>query len=272
MKMLIRDKLRLKGKVDNATLLELQNTVNGFRAHNAADRKAHFEFFLALEDPNDMDPSCWIVDHGLKEWWADYIALQVYGFGGHIASMFTDDGHIAVNNLIEGSIPKTGPPFKGNAGLMELAQEVHRKNRWKIRPDKTDPSEVYLQVQSAAEIREAIGAFMHTTVGQTNLFEATLWAGKLNWVASIPCIGDMGDFVINDPETGQRRYVTIDIPAQNRQEYQWLLDYAVYSKDHFGETDPKRVWDNEDEDVRFQESISKAQEWMFTTEELTPLR
>ncbi|MBD3183491.1 hypothetical protein GF312_14445 [Candidatus Poribacteria bacterium] len=85
MKSLITEKLDLRGiafKGDRHW--DLMNTVNGFRVHNAADRVVHFEFFKGAEEDYLMDDylkkEAWIIHHGLKEVYADYLLLRDYGY------------------------------------------------------------------------------------------------------------------------------------------------------------------------------------------------
>ena len=85
MKSLITEKLDLRGiafKGDRHW--DLMNTVNGFRVHNAADRVVHFEFFKGAEEDylmdDDLKKEAWIIHHGLKEVYADYLLLEEYGY------------------------------------------------------------------------------------------------------------------------------------------------------------------------------------------------
>jgi hypothetical protein len=83
MKDLITTKLLLPKVAQNSDEhWDLMNTVNGFRAHNAADRIVHFSFFRsALEDmTSKMRAEAWVIHHNFKEPWADYILLEQYGY------------------------------------------------------------------------------------------------------------------------------------------------------------------------------------------------
>ncbi len=85
MKSLLTEKLDLRGiSFKGDRHWDLMNTVNGFRVHNAADRVVHFDFFRGAEEDYLMDDNlkkeAWIIHHGLKEVYADYLLLREYGY------------------------------------------------------------------------------------------------------------------------------------------------------------------------------------------------
>jgi len=123
---------------NSSLMLAAKNTINGFIAHNEADRIVHFDYFLVGSKPN------WIERHGFKEAYAEYLFVKNFGFDNNDLIMFNELGEIAFSDIPSSSkfkihMPDTnlGIPFltgvtadtKMSAQLMCLAQQSFAKNR-----------------------------------------------------------------------------------------------------------------------------------------------
>lgn len=107
----------------------MKKTAQGFIGHNTADSYVHFDYYLG------GTPSNWMVDHGMKEYWAEFeIFLQ---YGGYW------DGQ--GNPVLSFSMDATG-----DAGIINLAQKVYRKNRQTV--DNTLEPPQSITVESASSI------------------------------------------------------------------------------------------------------------------------
>jgi hypothetical protein len=281
MQKLLHDKLELQGKISAEVLRNLQNTVNGFRVHNAADRQVHFEYFLGIEQNTGQKPERWTVHHGLKERWADYVNLDVYAFGKDVSrdGIFKsenewEDGStiLKTEQMLSGTIPPSGPGFKGNGALMALAQRVHRKNRWQIR--ESDPH-FWLDPEDAESIQERIDG--HEIPDE---WKKRVWARWQypEYVPEIPGVIDRNfikDFEVNgEPISG-------DPPTNNKDEYYKLRKYAKYTKQRYDQDQQDdddddvgewTVWDDNQRKDRFRESVTRAREKLYSTQQLTPTR
>jgi len=107
---LLRRVLDLRGIAEGSERhWDLMNTVNGFRAHNAADRQVHFEWFEgATRDRSYEDRTeAWVAHHGLKEVWADYHLLEFYGYASK-AITWGVGGNILTNIVLPSFWTRTG--------------------------------------------------------------------------------------------------------------------------------------------------------------------
>ncbi len=268
MQELLKNKLKSK-KIKGNVLKDYQNTVNGFRAHNAADRTVHWGFFLG----GDKDK--WVIHHGLKECLAEYNILLLYGYGGDEGKMFSKKGLINRKTLNTTIIPSAGPGFMGNAELMHIAQKVYRKNRRVLRKGEDEQ----LNVQSVSEIKKLIKKQNKNPLTQAS------WA---TWeVAYVNLVGDFTVYEWN-PATNQYDEITIDpdTPKNNEAELENLLYYQLHTLQSFktpmyagnggrmfgnnNADDDWKVWDDATMRAKFNESIDQAKDWMFTLQELTP--
>ena len=270
MRELLKYKLK-PGKISKKELLDMQNTVNGFRIHNAADRVVHWDFFLGGTAEK------WVVHHGLKEGLADYNILLNYGYGGgDYNKMFTKKGYINLKNLNTSVIPKSGPGFKGNAKLMHFAQKVYRKNRRVMRRGK----KTVFDVQSVSKIKKCLKD------QNVNWFKKHVWADA--WPAA-PLSPPGPIFTIKEYDKKTGKYKTKVVfavkPSNNRDEYLKFLDYQIYLLQNFktpkypegtqlfgneDESDDWKVWDDNKMRELFDESVKNAEKWMFDLNDLTP--
>ncbi len=261
MQELLKNKLKSK-KLKGSVLLDMQLTVNGFRAHNAADRVVHFEFFHGGSKEN------WVEQHDLKEAYAEYLILLKDGYHGNQNMMFDKNGFINLNTLDTNLFPEKRILFKGNAELMHLAQKVFRKNRRVMRRD----SDVELRVQSVHDIQNHIRK-------QQAPFQQKVWAQWevfyiINLVPDFPIIKENGEKVTIVPDT----------PPNNKAEFQLLTFYQTYTLQKWGpagyihdipigdndDSNDWKVWDPDEIFNKFEESVQKAAQWMFPLEDLTP--
>jgi hypothetical protein len=282
MKELIKHKLDLSN-IDSGLLRDLQNTANGFRAHNAADRKVHFSFFLGMEHGTGKY-NRWVIHHGLKEYWAEYWNVCVYAYDGKIDKMFKTSGKIETANLSPGTVPASGPGFRGNAKLMRLAQLVCRKNRRRL----GTTNNAQLTVESVGKIQDVIDE-----KSSENILKKPCWA-KGNWeYANITLAPNLWKSSVKvwiwDAESeswvgNEKQTVDCHTPDNNKDEFYVLRMYALWSKQQFapqyeehgkdlGNTetgDDWRVWKDSQRSLRFDASVTGARQRMFTTAQLTP--
>lgn len=277
MKELLTRKLDLRNIAHNSDKhWILKNTVNGFRAHNAADRQVHFGFFEgATKDRSWADrKDAWIAHHGLKEVWADYSLLLLYGFSdGQLH--FNDNGMIDTDsgefilykyNGVYSRINHLG--FKGNAPLMHMAQLVYRKNRRALKADNECGK---YEVQSVDEIKKKLNTNTSPEARHVvELFNQSSWAAwEYPWRANL-----IADFTYLD-EHGNEVTIDPDQPANNQAEWNQLISYRDYTTQRFENADQNwkdahrwTVWSSSQIIEKYNKSINAAKEWMYTNEEL----
>lgn len=133
MKEIITSKLA-SGKYSTDELALMKRTARGFAGHNAADHVVHFEYF----DGGTIDK--WIVEHQLKEQWAELVIFTQLG------GYWEDGAPVAPYSL----------GATGHAGLINLAQKVFRKNRQTI-DNQYNPRETIV-VETSATIATRISS------------------------------------------------------------------------------------------------------------------
>lgn len=270
MKVLVTEKLDLSNVTD-ATIKDLQNTINGFRAHNAADSKVHFEFFHAADPDSDLtDVSAseggdngessydqpmlaWKEHHGLKEVWADYEVLIRKRFDSKEDDAFDENGMINHEGF--------HIPFEGNSKLMSLAQKVYRKNRRSTKTTETH----WFDGESYSEIDGALDTSDSDTIAYAtyNLLQTAPWFDYWTSVA--------GNVYLDDEQGNQ---VDVSGVSSQEHEYDLLLQYKDYTAREFGDDgnphNDWKVWNGSEIVQRYNSSVSAASDWMYTAAELTP--
>jgi len=268
-------KYKLSKKTIGGDLKEMQDTVNGFRAHNTADSIVHWGYFRGGTKDE------WIVHHGLKECLAEYNILRVYGYGGDpdLTKMFSDDGNLNTSTLSGSFISDAGPGFEGNAKLMHLAQKVYRKNRRVMRKGKTTT----FDVQTVSEIKECLEN------QNKNPFNIHAWSDAWAGLVLVHPIGFTAyEWNSATNSYDSTFYISVNKPNNNQEEYKELLAYQLYTKQHFGPqatppiiefgeiignsstADNWKIWDDNEMWSKFDKSVEEAEKWMFSIQELTP--
>ena len=250
MKDLVVSKLKsLHGRPSNDPLLiDMQNTVNGFRVHNAADRQVHWSFFMgattSMQDPY-LRGQAWTVHHGCKEAWADYEVLIQKAFGGNSTAAFTASGSIATTS----SIPN-GIGFRGNAQLMYFAQEAYRKNGYAIDAANT----TRLTPQTVGEIQTALTTGEAATI--RNWLQQTNWAV---WEAVGVKVVCQGSFVWMD-QNNVPHTISTATPANNQAEYTLLCQLRDWTvQQNFNDW---RTWNQNVLDAKYSASVNDGAAWM----------
>ncbi len=210
-------------KFDNANgkwgnLDVLRKVQRGFRAHNAADRVVHWEFFLGATDAmtNSEKQDAWTVHHGLKETWAEYIILAQQYLGQVIT--FQDTGSIAPPQTCQSlGIPNLNTNAIYMAKLLRTAQGAYRKNR--TIHCVADGSEDYDFVpQAASEIATIIQDFNAELLGHFNKSHWALWeAGNINFLSDYVKANSDGSttsVIFETPNTLEAEYALLNFAKE----------------------------------------------------------
>ena len=256
MKKLIEHKINNSiGKWGNIEKLRLVQ--KGFRAHNAADRIVHWEFFLGAIDVMTTSEKieAWTVHHGLKETWAEYLILADQYPSKTI--IFHSDGFIVPpQTCLSLGIPNLSGNINAMAKLLRLAQRVHRKNR--IRHFESGNDEDYqFTPQTESEIAALIQA------ADTNLsthFNKTNWA---KWEAVN--VNFLSDY-LRDNGDGTTTTVSFDTPRTLQDEFELLLQAREKFENETAFLTHRQnigfIWNKNDLASRFNSSKTKVQEWV----------
>jgi len=236
---------------------ELLNTINGFRAHNAADTLVHFEYFDGATEARSPQErgDAWVIHHGLKEVWADFVLLR-NASGGTIT--WNPNGSIT---------PPTGMSItlKGNAMLMQLAQKAQRKNRNHDRIGGLF-GDVEFQVQTVAKITEQITKKNNDDF--VGFFSKTRWG---TWKAGVKLVRSV---YLYDEGTQTWNEVNTNEPSSLREESERLDDLASglnSEKDHNHQNGLMNTfgkWDDPDVFGKYDDSVTKSKQWMFSKTEV----
>ena len=178
---LVKNKIR-PDRFSNSTIrVAVANTINGFRAHNAADNVVHFTFFAQDTVEN------WLIHHGFKEIYAEYFMLEQKAFSGARTNMFTASGAINQSafdtTLMVKEDTVDGIPFltaapdqtKMTAKLMCLAQQVYRKNRQVWQPE-------YKALFEPASVSDIV-AQLNKAHDDLNVKDGTPYWNRSNWAS-----------------------------------------------------------------------------------------
>jgi len=256
MRELLINKVRAFRYTDPVEKLAAMNTVNGFIAHNSADREVHFDYFSKGTD------QLWIVHHGLKETYAEYDRLMRSAFGGNPSLMFDINGNInrsafAAGTMLDVQDTVAGIPFIGTTGaeieatarLMRLGQMVYRKNR---RVWHTNDEDKY-KVQDLSEI---IAMLNDRKVKQNLLDGVNYWSRYqwATWKTEIPYSPDL-PLIDTKDENG---YVTEgSVPENLQDEYMQLVAWYSWSHNNRASGDPE-YWDDGEINIHFNTAIQKV--------------
>lgn len=163
-----------QGTDSRPIMAHLQNAASGIASHNDKDHLVHWTYFLGAtgnEQTADEAQDAWIIHHGLKEHWAEYIFLATQLLGKHelVRSDFDASGHIQFPSTNpDGSqfmVPRlaieelhvnnySNDKINSLAWLLRLAQAAYNKNR--TSRSTTDATKYGLDVQSAEDIRKLL--------------------------------------------------------------------------------------------------------------------
>lgn len=250
-------KLDTTGMTD-AKKWELLNTINGFRAHNAADTLVHFEYFDGATEARSPQErgDAWTIHHGLKEVWADFVLLRNQYTGGVIT--WIDDKNID---------PPTGMSItlKGNAMLMQLAQKAQRKNRNHDRIGGLFGN-VEFQVQTVDKIAEQITKKNDDDL--VGFFNKTRWG---TWKVGVKLIRSV---YLYDDATQTWGEVNTNEPSSLKEEYGRLIDLASglnAEKEHNHQNGLMTTfgkWETADVETHYNSSVTKSKSWMFSKTEV----
>ncbi len=257
MKELLDNKLdNSGGKWGDSAILRLVQ--KGFRAHNAADRIVHWDFFLGAHDAltNSEKIEAWTVHHGLKETWAEYMILEQQYPSNTIS--FQDNGSIAPPNSCQSlGIPNLNGNVTYMAKLLRTAQGVYRKNRTRHRVSVGDEDYYSFTPQATSEIATLIQNFNTDLQRHFNKSHWAIWeAANINFVS---------DYVISKPD-GSTRPVTFETPNTLEDEYE-LLKQVQEKYDNELELIERRnklgfVWKLKKVIEHKNSSKTKVSEWM----------
>jgi hypothetical protein len=305
MKELITKKLNLPTITPNSPLhMKLIDTTNGFRVHNASDRQVHFGYFLAAQDSLTFDQNAeiWVVHHGLKEVWADYVLLHFYGFTDHMPDYSSSpninincDKFVLFNDGIEdrnNAFPDSAPVlkghrfafadpclgFQGSAPLMHFAQCVYRKNRRSMKADKECDSYEVESVESIKAQIENSDESNHVT----QLFTKAPWATweysenehlvrLLKGIAERELIDIEYSYL--DPTTGaleKEGYNVPVVPTTHSAEWNELLRLKDFLQRRYASAGASMntVWSNSSVRSKSNASIDTSKEWVYSTSQL----
>ena len=267
----------------------IKNTINGFRAHNAADRVVHFEYFrgatAGMTDQQESD--AWIVHHGLKEVWADFVIIKEKVFIDK-TMYFTADGQINYNIdkwdetiiPIDNNIPNLG--FGGDiesARLMNLAQRVFIKNHRSIGKRGRD-----FIAQSVSDIQSLINIKAEEHINHFNETHWADWEGPFDY--DLINNYTISFFVWTDWEyhTGDTAEVVsknqdITTPSSLENEYLELKRYYYFTQ-HPNYPYPELEWDFKDiyyyddndtpekeddsETGKYIQAVDLVKQWVYT--------
>ena len=234
----------------------LELVCKGFRLHNLADRKVHWEFFRGAEANMDMSErrSAWTVHHGLKETWAEYLLLKHHSPGGQL--VFDAAGCVVppedCNSLeisdLEGKLVFV-------ARFLRLAQQVFRKGRTR-HCLKTGEEGYQFEVQSVAMIKATLRSFNDRLKGHF---------GKSHWARWEACEFNFLDDYVRDNGDGTTTVIQFETPATQQAEY-LLLQQA--EEKFLKEVKPYKrrlaigfIWDRKILFTKFNECMELVKSW-----------
>lgn len=270
----------VKNKICTNRFLTLENrtavagTINGFRAHNAADRVVHFNFFIQDSQEN------WVVHHGWKEIYAEYLMLRINAFGNNTDLMFTSTGGninrgaFATNSLLYPSETLDGIPFltasddetKMTAKLMCLAQQVYQKNRQIWNRDLT------LGPFGAATVNTIKSDLLNAREEQNVKSGKTYWE-RDQWgiwtKAGVTVLVGWGGSSAYTNAAGPQLAQRWPGPSSLKGEYEQLLGWYEWSRATHT-NGAAQYWDNDQIQFKYDKSVTTINDVVKTDAELLP--
>jgi hypothetical protein len=275
---LLRDNLASARFADPVVKLAAMNTVNGFIAHNTADRVVHFTYFGHGSKDN------WYYHHGLKEVYAEYYLLKRIAFNG-ADIVFDAGGNVHRSAFLAGTLlsgtdtyqgipfatPATGTPVEvdtaldATARLMRLGQMVHRKNRriW----HETNDSRLEVATVSVLKGQLEEASQKQNEQGSKTYWQRTMWTDERMWTAFFGLLdvkkqtGTAADGTVYETKD--------DTPTSLQSEYDILLTWYRWAR-HCNPPGSVSYWDDNEIWSKYGASRDAVKGALKTVAELEP--
>lgn len=276
---LLRSKISTNVFADEGTKLAAKNTINGFLAHNAADAIVHFNFYPQSSTTN------WIVHHGFKEIYAEYLLLKEKAFSGDGAAMFDNYGcvnrlHFAAESLLNTTDTALGIPYLTDspretdmtARMMCLSQRVLQKNRglwregWAV--NSTYVADDVARITKDLNKAEALQNYFADWTSEGVYVTGTYWQ-RAPWAVWEPLITPTYSYQVSNGSVAVTTYTTNGPPANLRMEYQQLCGWYAWSQQTQSPGSAQR-WDDAAIKQRYDDSVVAIKNAIRSGEDLNP--